>query len=97
MKSLLWCRARLRPWCLLVRCRRSADSLLYGFESADSPNSLDGFAANGGGITVTSSTIGATQNAAHGRERVDRIDEERVGRRRNLHRHIDEQHTGGTE
>lgn len=37
-----------------------AGTLLYSFENGDSPNSLDGFAANGGGITVTPSTIGAT-------------------------------------
>jgi hypothetical protein len=37
-----------------------AQVLLYSFEGSDSPNSLDGFAPNGGGITVSPSTIGAT-------------------------------------
>ena len=37
-----------------------AQVLLYSFEGSDSPNSLDGFAHNGGGITVSPSTIGAT-------------------------------------
>jgi len=37
-----------------------ASVLLYSFESGDSPNAVDGFAHNGGGITVESSTTGAT-------------------------------------
>jgi hypothetical protein len=37
-----------------------AGTLLYSFENGDSPDSLDGFAANGGGITVLQSNIGAT-------------------------------------
>ncbi|HUB25312.1 MAG TPA: PEP-CTERM sorting domain-containing protein [Tepidisphaeraceae bacterium] len=37
-----------------------AQVLLYSFEGSDSPNSLDGFANNGPGITVSASTIGAT-------------------------------------
>jgi hypothetical protein len=37
-----------------------AQVLLYSFEGSDSPNSVDGFAPNGGGITVSPSTIGAT-------------------------------------
>src|ERR1700722_3948716 len=40
-----------------------AQVLLYSFESGDSPNELDGFAHNGGGITVSSSTIGATNGS----------------------------------
>jgi hypothetical protein len=41
-----------------------ADSPLYGFENGDAPNNLDGFANNGGGITVTHDTIGATGGSA---------------------------------
>jgi hypothetical protein len=41
-----------------------ADSPLYGFENGDSPDNLDGFANNGGGITVTHDTIGATGGSA---------------------------------
>lgn len=37
-----------------------ASGLLYSFENGDTPNSLDGFANNGGGISVTQDTIGAT-------------------------------------
>jgi hypothetical protein len=40
-----------------------ASVLLYSFESGDSPNALDGFAHNGGGITVESSTTGATNGS----------------------------------
>jgi len=38
----------------------NAGTLLYSFENGDTPNNLDGFANNGGGITVTHDTIGAT-------------------------------------
>jgi hypothetical protein len=38
----------------------NAAGLLYSFETGDSPTALDGFANNGGGISVTQSTIGAT-------------------------------------
>jgi hypothetical protein len=38
----------------------NAAGLLYSFETGDSPSNLDGFANNGGGITVTQDTIGAT-------------------------------------
>jgi hypothetical protein len=35
-------------------------TLLYSFETGDSPNNVDGFAPNGGGIVVSQDTIGAT-------------------------------------
>jgi hypothetical protein len=37
-----------------------ASVILYSFENADSPNALDGFAKNGSGISVASSSIGPT-------------------------------------
>jgi hypothetical protein len=38
----------------------SAGTLLYSFESTDAAGPTDGFAANGGGITVSQATTGAT-------------------------------------
>jgi hypothetical protein len=38
----------------------SAGTLLYSFESTDAAGPTDGFTNNGGGITVSQSTIGAT-------------------------------------
>src|ERR1700722_14241284 len=40
-----------------------AQVLLYSFESGDSPNELDGFAHNGGGMTARSPPIGATKES----------------------------------
>jgi hypothetical protein len=45
---------------LLIGVNSAKATLLYSFEAGDSPNQLDGFAHNGGGIAVSSSTIGAT-------------------------------------
>jgi hypothetical protein len=38
----------------------NAAGLLYSFETGDSPNSVDGFAQNGGAIAVSQSAIGVT-------------------------------------
>jgi hypothetical protein len=44
--------------------RAQTPTLIYSFENGDSPNNLDGFAPNGGGATVTQSTIGATDGSS---------------------------------
>ena len=44
----------------------NASVLLYSFETSDTPNSVDGFARNGAGSTVTQSNIGVTAGANSG-------------------------------
>jgi hypothetical protein len=45
---------------LLIGVNSAKAALLYSFENGDVPNNVDGFAPNGGGVTVSHDTIGAT-------------------------------------
>lgn len=45
------------------RCSAQTPTLLYSFENGDSPDNLDGFAANASAVPITQSTIGATNGS----------------------------------
>jgi hypothetical protein len=59
MKNALLCIAALAAMMLVASAAR-AQTLLYGMETGTATNP-DGFGANGGGVTVSQDTIGATQ------------------------------------
>jgi hypothetical protein len=62
MRYSILCGAAVAALALGVSSARAA-GLLYSFETGDSPSATDGFAANGGGISVAQSNIGVTDGA----------------------------------